>query len=79
MADWVSVLIVFVLYFVILIGISIYGASGMSNMGDYVLGGRRLGGFTAALSAGSSAASGWTMLVFPALVFAGVSCISRVW
>ena len=41
-------------------------------MDEYVLGGRKLGGFTAALSAGSSAASGWTMLVFPALAFVGV-------
>ena len=87
MADWVWILIVFALYFVILIGISIYGASAMSNMGDYMLGGRRLGGFTAALSAGSSAASGWTMLVFPALAFAGglmhlwsvVSIVGGIW
>ena len=87
MADWVWILIVFALYFVILIGISIYGASAMSNMGDYMLGGHRLGGFTAALSAGSSAASGWTMLVFPALAFAGglmhlwsvVSIVGGIW
>ena len=71
MAEWVWTLIVFALYFVILIGISVYRSDRMANMGDYVLGGRKLGGFTTALSAGSSAASGWTMLVFPALAFAG--------
>ena len=71
MAEWVWTLIVFALYFVVLIGIATYRSDGMVNMGDYVLGGRRLGSFTIALSAGSSTASGWTMLVFPALAFAG--------
>ena len=71
MAGWVWILIVFTLYFVILIGISVYRLDRMATMGDYVLGGRKLGGFTTALSAGSSGASGWTMLVFPALAFAG--------
>ncbi len=71
MADWVWVLIVFILYFVILIGISFYQSGRMANMADFVLGGRSLGGFTTALSAGSSSASGWTMLVLPALAFAG--------
>ncbi len=71
MAEWVWTLIVFALYFVVLIGIASYRSNRMVNMADYVLGGRRLGSFTAALSAGSSGASGWTMLVLPALAFAG--------
>ena len=41
----------------------------MRDMSDYVLGGRRMGALTSALSSGSSATSGWTMLVFPALAF----------
>ena len=71
MSEWVWILIVFALYFCILIGIAAYRSDRMTTMGDYVLGGRRLGSFTAALSAGSSSASGWTMLVLPALAFAG--------
>lgn len=71
MAERVWILIVFALYFAILIGISVVRSRHMENMGDYVLGGRRLGVLTTALSAGSSTASGWTMLVFPALAFAG--------
>ena len=71
MAEWAWTLVVLLLYFVVLIGIAIYRSPRMVNMGDYVLGGRRLGGFTTALSAGSSGASGWTMLVLPALAFAG--------
>ena len=38
-------------------------------MSDYVLGGRRMGAFTSALSASSSGTSGWAILVFPALAF----------
>ncbi len=70
MAEWAWILIVFALYFVILMGIALRQSGRMENMGDYVLGGRKIGGFTTALSAGSSAASGWTMLVFPGLAFA---------
>lgn len=40
-------------------------------MSDYVLGGRRLGSFTTALSAGSSTTSAWTMLALPGLAFSG--------
>ena len=71
MAEWAWTLIVFALYFVVLIGIVVYRSDRVANMGDYVLGGRKLGAFTIALSAGASNASGWTMLVLPALAFAG--------
>ena len=64
------VILVFCAYFAMLIGIAIVGARKMRNMSDYVLGGRRLGSFTAALSAGSSTTSAWTMLALPALAFA---------
>ncbi len=63
------ILAVFIVYFAALIGIAVVRARGMQEMSDYVLGGRRVGRITSALSAGSSAASGWTMLVFPALAF----------
>ncbi len=64
------ILSVFIAYFAVLIGISVFRARQMENMSDYVLGGRKMGPLTSALSAASSAASGWTMLVFPALAFA---------
>ena len=67
-AIWV--IIVFAAYFAVLIGIAVFMGRRMDNMSDYVLGGRRMGTITSALSSGSSAASGWTMLVFPALAFA---------
>ena len=59
----------FASYFTLLIGIAVVGASRMRNMSEYVLGGRRLSSFTAALSAGSSTTSAWTMLALPALAF----------
>ena len=67
---WVWILLVFIAYFAVLIGIAVVRNRRMDDMSDYVLGGRRMGVVTSALSAGSSAASGWTMLVFPALAFA---------
>ena len=67
-AYWV--LLVFIAYFAVLIGISVIRVRRMDNMSDYVLGGRRMGVVTSALSAASSSSSGWTMLVFPALAFA---------
>ena len=66
----VWVLCVFIAYFAVLIGIAVVRSRQMENMSDYVLGGRKLGFFTSALSAASSVTSGWTMLVFPALAFA---------
>ena len=67
-AYWV--LFVFIAYFAVLIGIAVVRARHMDDMSDYVLGGRKMGTITSALSAASSTASGWTMLVFPALAFA---------
>ena len=63
------ILTVFVAYFGILVGIAVVRARRMAAMSDYVLGGRRMGSFTSALSASSSGTSGWAILVFPALAF----------
>ena len=63
------VFLVFIGYFVILIGIAVVRSRQMREMSDYVLGSRRLSAVTSALSAGSSAVSSGVMLVFPALAF----------
>ena len=68
--SWIWILVVFIGYFAALIGIAVFRNRRMDDMSDYVLGGRRMGVVTSALSSGSSTASGWTMLVFPALAFA---------
>ena len=64
-----AIVAVFIAYFLTLIAIAVFRANQMRDMADYVLAGRRMSSFTSALSAGSSATSGWTMLVFPALAF----------
>ncbi|MCY4530685.1 MAG: sodium/proline symporter [Chloroflexi bacterium] len=69
-SDEYWILLVFIAYFVALIAISVLRSRQMEDMSDYVLGGRKMGPFTSALSSASSASSGWTMLVFPALAFA---------
>ncbi len=71
------VLAVLFCYFAILIGIALGRARRMRTMSDYVLGGRQVGSFTSALSSASSATSGWTMLVFPALAF--TSGLVEIW
>ena len=69
-ANAVWILCVFIAYFAVLIGIAVVRSRQMNDMSDYVLGGRKMGFFTSALSSASSVTSGWTMLVFPALAFA---------
>ena len=81
------ILALFFVYFVVLIGIAVIRVRPLREMSDYVLGGRRMSSFTSALSASSSATSGWTMLVFPALAFSqgavhlwtGFSIVVGVW
>ena len=63
------ILAVFFVYFAALIGIAVVRVRPLREMSDYVLAGRRMSSLTSALSASSSATSGWTMLVFPALAF----------
>ncbi len=63
------VIVVFSAYFAMLIAIAVAGMRRMRDMSEYVLGGRRLSSVTAALSAGSSTTSAWTMLALPALAF----------
>lgn len=61
--------LVFVAYFLALVGIAVVKARRMDAMSDYVLGGRRMSSITSGLSASVSATSGWTMLALPALAF----------
>ena len=68
MAMPVSVL-VFGLYLIIVAGIAYAGWRRTRTMSDYVLGGRSLSPFTAALSTGASNMSAWAMLSFPALAY----------
>ena len=70
-------LITFVVYIaaMILIGFTAYRAT--KNFDDYILGGRSLGSFVTALSAGASDMSGWLLMGLPGAVF--VAGLSESW
>jgi len=59
----------------IFIGLMAYRAT--SNFSDYILGGRRLGSFVTALSAGASDMSGWLLMGLPGAIF--LSGLSESW
>lgn len=52
---------------VLLIGLVAYFAT--RNFGDYILGGRSLGSFVTAMSAGASDMSGWLLMGLPGAIF----------
>ncbi|GGJ80614.1 sodium/proline symporter PutP [Pseudomonas matsuisoli] len=70
-------LITFVVYIaaMLLIGFAAYRAT--KNFDDYILGGRSLGSFVTALSAGASDMSGWLLMGLPGAIF--VAGLSESW
>ncbi|SFM40204.1 sodium/proline symporter [Ectothiorhodospira mobilis] len=63
------------LILMVLVGLAAYRFT--HSLADYILGGRRLGAGTAALSAGASDMSGWLLLGLPGAVFA--SGMNQIW
>nr|WP_288355995.1 sodium/proline symporter PutP [uncultured Pseudomonas sp.] len=70
-------LVTFVIYILamVLIGFIAYRAT--KNFSDYILGGRSLGSFVTALSAGASDMSGWLLMGLPGAIF--IAGISESW
>ena len=64
-------------YLVAMLGLGAAAYRYTSNLKDYILGGRQLGGGVAALSAGASDMSGWLMLGLPGAIYA--SGLNQVW
>lgn len=65
-------------YFIVMIGIGIYGfRESTSDSSGYLLGGRKLGPAVTSLSAGASDMSGWMLLGLPGAMF--VSGLSAAW
>lgn len=60
----------FVVYLILMLAIGYYAYLRTSNSSDYFLGGRSLGPWPAALSAGASDMSGWLLLGLPGYAFA---------
>ncbi len=67
----IPVLVTFVVYLVGMLTIGTLFYRLTENLSDYILGGRRLNSFVAALSAGASDMSGWLLLGLPGALYAG--------
>lgn len=66
--------IMFALYLLLMLAVGWAGYLSTRNLSDYILGGRRLGSFVTALSAGASDMSGWLLMGLPGAVYlAGIS------
>lgn len=64
------IIVAFVLYLLLMIVVGAIYAKKNSSSEDYFLGGRKLGGFVAALSAQASDMSGWLLMGLPGSVYA---------
>ncbi|TDS79440.1 sodium/proline symporter PutP [Comamonas sp. JUb58] len=62
--------IMFAIYLVAMLAIGWLGYLGTKNLSDYILGGRSLGSFVTALSAGASDMSGWLLMGLPGAIYA---------
>lgn len=60
----------FIAYLMLMLGIGVYAYQRTKNSADYFLGGRSLGPWPAALSAGASDMSGWLLLGLPGYAYA---------
>ena len=69
--------ITFAIYLLAMLLIGWFGWRATSNLSDYILGGRSLGSWVTALSAGASDMSGWLLMGLPGAVF--VSGLSASW
>ncbi|MDA3979488.1 sodium/proline symporter PutP [Gallibacterium sp. AGMB14963] len=67
----------FALYLVVILGIGVYAYYSTKNFNDYILGGRKMGSFVTAMSAGASDMSGWLLLGLPGAIF--VTGLSEAW
>jgi sodium/proline symporter len=65
-----AIITTFCLYLLLMFAIGVYACLQTRNLADYILGGRRLGRWTAALSAGASDMSGWLLLGLPGFAYA---------
>ena len=74
--DW-GILVAFIAYLVVMLGVGVYFFRKSRNMKDYFLGGRELNPWVTALSAQASDMSGWLLMGLPAAAYIGG--ISGAW
>lgn len=70
-------IVTFSVYIIGMIAIGLFAFRATKNFGDYILGGRKIGSFVTALSAGASDMSGWLLMGLPGAVF--LFGISQSW
>ena len=70
-------LITFIAYLLLILFLGIKAYKRTHNLGDYILGGRKLGSVVTALSVGASDMSGWLLLGLPGAIY--LAGISEVW
>lgn len=70
-------LVTFVVYIALMVLIGLFAYMRTKNLSDYILGGRSLGSFVTALSAGASDMSGWLLMGLPG--FAYLAGLEAVW
>ena len=73
----IIVLVAFAFYMLVMIAIGVVYSKKTKNNEDYFLGGRNLGGWTAALSAQASDMSGWLLMGLPGAIY--VAGTGEVW
>ncbi|MGO2079103.1 MAG: sodium:solute symporter family transporter, partial [Staphylococcus equorum] len=70
--------IMLIVYFIVLLGIGYYGfKQSTGNVSEYMLGGRNIGPYVTALSAGASDMSGWMIMGLPGEVY--TTGLSAAW
>ncbi|TCK01779.1 sodium/proline symporter [Volucribacter psittacicida] len=72
-----QIYITFGLYLIVILAIGIYAYRSTQNFDDYILGGRKMGSFVTAMSAGASDMSGWLLMGLPGAIF--LSGLSEAW
>lgn len=72
-----QIYVTFGLYLIVILGIGIYAYRSTQNFDDYILGGRKMGSFVTAMSAGASDMSGWLLMGLPGAIF--LAGLSEAW
>ena len=69
--------VTFIFYIIVMVCIGLYAYRKTTDFSDYILGGRSLGSFVTALSAGASDMSGWLLMGLPGAIF--LTGLSESW
>lgn len=70
MSNTFAVSLTFIAYLGLMLWIGVWAYRRTNNLSDYILGGRQLGAWPSALSAGASDMSGWLLLGLPGAMYA---------